>query len=95
MDACGHRRLCGHAHGVGRSPKPARLGSTWFPKPFRSPHLTGIRLGGLDPREVSAALSAEDVHTSVRGTSIRVSAHGFNTLDDVDRLCGVLRKVLS
>ncbi|QGN33974.1 aminotransferase class V-fold PLP-dependent enzyme [Microlunatus sp. Gsoil 973] len=62
----------------------------------RSPHLIGLRLpdDAPDPQAVAAALAAERVYVSVRGTAIRVSVHGFNNQADVDRLVDVLAAVL-
>lgn len=57
----------------------------------RSSHLLGLRVpAGLDAAKVAARLREHQVHVSVRGTSLRVSAHGFNTVDDVGRLLRVL-----
>jgi selenocysteine lyase/cysteine desulfurase len=57
----------------------------------RSPHLLGLRLpAGRDPRSLAADLAARQVHVSVRGDSVRVSAHAFNTVGDVDRLLDAL-----
>lgn len=57
----------------------------------RSPHLLGVRLlEGMDPRVVAATLADARVYVSVRGDSVRVSAHLFNTVDDVERLFDVL-----
>jgi selenocysteine lyase/cysteine desulfurase len=70
----------------------ADLGLGVAPPRGRSPHLMGIRLAGtgLDPAALAATLAADDVHVSVRGTSVRVSAHAYNTVDDVDRLLASL-----
>jgi selenocysteine lyase/cysteine desulfurase len=43
------------------------------------------RRGGFGP-EVAAKLAARKVFVSVRGDSIRVSPHLYNTAADVDRL---------
>jgi selenocysteine lyase/cysteine desulfurase len=63
---------------------------------IRSPHLIGLRLpdDAPDPQTVAAALAAERVHVSVRGTAVRVSVHGFNTRADIDRLVEVLAATL-
>ena len=54
---------------------------------FRSSHLMGLRLPeGADPRSLVTELAARSVYVSVRGNSVRVSAHMWNTQDDVDRL---------
>ena len=41
-----------------------------------------------------AALAAENVHVSVRGSSMRVTPHLYNTDDDVNRLLAVLERAL-
>lgn len=56
----------------------------------RSDHLIGLRRPGLVPATLAAALAAQRVYVSVRGDSVRVSAHVFNTDDDVDRLLAAL-----
>ena len=54
---------------------------------FRSSHLMGLRLPeGADPRSLVTELASRSVYVSVRGNSVRVSAHMWNTQDDVDRL---------
>ncbi|WNG51815.1 aminotransferase class V-fold PLP-dependent enzyme [Archangium minus] len=56
------------------------------PEPLRAGHLVGLkRRGGYAP-EVAAKLAARKVFVSVRGDSIRVSPHLYNTEADVDRL---------
>lgn len=58
------------------------------PRPeFRSAHLVGLRLPeGADPRSLVTELAARSVYVSVRGNSVRVSAHMWNTQGDMDRL---------
>lgn len=54
---------------------------------YRSAHLVGLRLPeGADPRSLVAELAKRKVHVSVRGNSVRVSAHMWNTQADIDRL---------
>lgn len=61
----------------------------------RAPHLVGLGLpAGAAAPTVAARLRERDVHVSVRGTSVRVSAHLFNTRDDVDRLLTALAGAL-
>lgn len=66
------------------------LGFDVAPPECRSPHIVGLRRPGLDAGALSAVLSDAHVHVSVRGDAIRVSAHGFNTDGDVDRLLAAL-----
>ncbi len=58
------------------------------PRPeFRSAHLVGLRLPeGADPRSLVDELADRSVFVSVRGNSVRVSAHMWNTPADIDRL---------
>ena len=51
------------------------------------------RLQGV-PADVDKRLAAENVHVSLRGDSIRVSPHVFNTLGEVDRLFAALDRAL-
>lgn len=61
----------------------------------RSPHLIGLRFGPDDYAEAVAPRLAEDaIHVSARGDAVRVSAHAFNTADDVDRLLDSLGTIL-
>ena len=61
------------------------------PENVRSPHLVGIGLPGrLEPAALAAHLAERHVHVSVRGSSVRISVHLWNTQDDVDRLLAAL-----
>lgn len=70
----------------------ADLGLGVAPAAQRSPHLLGLSLvgTGVEPAALAAHLADSRVHVSVRGPSVRVSAHRFNTDDDVDRLLAAL-----
>jgi selenocysteine lyase/cysteine desulfurase len=71
------------------------LGLEVAPTALRAPHIVGLRLApSADPLVVAPALADEGVHVSARGESIRVSAHAYNTDDDVDRLLGALAQIL-
>lgn len=72
--------------------RAARLGLSTPAADQRSPHLVGLRLPaeGPEPGALAAALADAQVHVSIRGTAVRVSAHAFNTPQDVDRLIDVL-----
>lgn len=79
-------RLLDGAAGLGLGVAPAHV---------RSPHLSGLGLpDGMDPDEIGTRLHDAGVYVSVRGTSIRVSTHIYNTTDDVDRLLDVLSGTL-
>jgi selenocysteine lyase/cysteine desulfurase len=70
----------------------AGLGLGVAPPHLRSPHLLGLGLAGtgVEPAALAGHLADAGVHVSVRGTSVRVSAHRFNRDDDVDRLLAAL-----
>ena len=64
------------------------------PATHRAAHIIGMRrLQGV-PADVDKRLAAENVHVSLRGDSIRVSPHVFNTLGEVDRLFAALDRAL-
>ena len=64
------------------------------PKKRRARHMIGLRLDSAVPKDLAARLAAENIFVSVRGESIRVSPHLYNTAEDVDRLFGALEKAL-
>lgn len=72
--------------------RASALGMIPPPAGQRSPHLVGLHLpeGGPEPANLAAALAEANVHVSIRGTAVRVSAHAFNTPQDIDRLIDVL-----
>ncbi|MEO6627076.1 MAG: aminotransferase class V-fold PLP-dependent enzyme [Aquihabitans sp.] len=71
------------------------LGLRVAPSHLRSAHLMGLRLdASMDAEAIAPRLADDGVHVSVRGDAIRVSAHGFNTLDDADRLLVALARAL-
>lgn len=63
---------------AGRRPPEALSGITSFHRP------------GLDPAALLQRLQAAGVLVSHRGDCIRVSPHGYNTADEVDRLLAAL-----
>ncbi|MEJ7584390.1 MAG: aminotransferase class V-fold PLP-dependent enzyme [Acidimicrobiales bacterium] len=69
------------------------LGFEVAPATARSDHLIGLRRPGLDTEGLAGVLAGDRVHVSVRGDSVRVSAHVFNTDDDADRLVAALATV--
>ncbi|QXC62881.1 aminotransferase class V-fold PLP-dependent enzyme [Aquihabitans sp. G128] len=72
-----------------------RLGLRVAPEHLRAAHLLGIRLDpSVDAEALAPALADQGVHVSVRGDAVRVSAHGFNTVDDAGRLVEALSVAL-
>jgi selenocysteine lyase/cysteine desulfurase len=70
-----------------------KLGIVATPKERRARHMIGLMLGPDTPDDLAGRLTAHDVFVSVRGESMRVSPHLYNTEEDVDRLFDVLERV--
>jgi len=73
----------------------ARAGALGFasaPEACRAGHFLGLDLGGADPAALLAACTAAKVFVSIRGSSMRVTPHLYNTDTDVDRFIDVLAK---
>ena len=71
-----------------------RLGFEAVPRERRARHMIGLKLGPDAPGDLAARLAADGVFVSVRGGSIRVSPHLYNTEEDVARLFAALGKAL-
>lgn len=69
----------------------ASLGYSTCPPQLRGPHMLGLRSVSGVPPGLPERLAAERVYVSVRGNSIRVSPHVYNTVEDIDRLLAALR----
>jgi selenocysteine lyase/cysteine desulfurase len=69
------------------------LGISTIPKEKRARHMIGLMLGPDAPEGLTAWLTAHNVFVSVRGESVRVSPHLYNTGGDVDVLFEVLEEV--
>ena len=68
-------------------------GITAIPKERRARHMIGLMLGPGAPADLATRLMRHDVFVSVRGPSVRVSPHLYNTEEDVDRFFDVLGQV--
>lgn len=73
--------------------KATERGMETIPKEKRARHMIGLKLDQNAPDDLATRLTADDVFVSVRGESIRVSPHLYNTERDVDRLFDVLERV--
>ncbi len=62
-------------------------------EPLRAPHYLCLRRKEAIPRELPEMLAREKVYVSVRGSSIRVTPHVYNTVEDCERLIGCLRRI--
>ena len=65
-----------------------------IPAERRVRHMVGLKLGSAAPKDLAARLAEEKVFVSVRGESVRLSPHLYNTAEDVDRLFAVLTEAL-
>jgi selenocysteine lyase/cysteine desulfurase len=70
------------------------LGIEAVPATRRVKHMIGLGLGPEAPEDLAARLASDNVFVSVRGRSIRVSPHLYNTERDVERLFDSLLKHL-
>ena len=67
-----------------------KLGLRTAPEHLRGPHLMGIRFPDGLPAGIYDTLAEQRIYVSVRGDSIRVSPHVYNTVADCDRLLDAL-----
>jgi selenocysteine lyase/cysteine desulfurase len=71
----------------------ASLGFIAPAEPFRAPHYLALRRKEAIPRELPEMLAREKVFVSIRGSSIRVTPHVYNTAEDGERLIACLRRI--
>ena len=69
------------------------LGLSVAPAELRASHLIGLRAKKL-PADLPTRLAESQVYVSVRGDSIRVSPHLYNTPADIERLFATLADAL-
>src|SRR5271156_1459498 len=69
------------------------LGFSVPAEPFRAPHYLALRRNEAIPRELPEMLAREKVFVSIRGSSIRVTPHVYNTAEDGERLIACLRRI--
>ncbi len=70
--------------------KAASLGFKVPPESKRAPHLIGITLPDGIPENLVKTLTSEQIFVSIRGYSIRIASHLYNTDKDLERLFTVL-----
>lgn len=70
----------------------AELGFLSPPEHLRAPHYLCLRRDTGIPRELPELLADEKVFVSVRGSSIRVTPHLYNSATDAERLISCLRR---
>ena len=72
--------------------RAGELGIVTIPKERRARHMIGLMLGPDAPDDLATRLTSHNVFVSVRGESVRVSPHLYNTQRDVDHLFEVLQR---
>ncbi|HEY1400128.1 MAG TPA: aminotransferase class V-fold PLP-dependent enzyme [Terriglobales bacterium] len=73
----------------------AELGFSSPPQELRAPHYLCLRRKAGIPAELPDSLARQKVFVSVRGSSIRVTPHVYNSVTDSDRLISCLRQIAS
>jgi selenocysteine lyase/cysteine desulfurase len=68
-------------------------GIATIPKERRARHLIGLRLGPDAPADLATRLMRHNVFVSVRGPTVRVSPHLYNTEEEIERFFDVLETV--
>ncbi len=71
-----------------------QLGLSVAPDKFRSPHFLGLGFPGGIPHGCAEKLAGENIFVSIRGSSVRVTPHLYNTDADIDRLFDMLHQVV-
>jgi selenocysteine lyase/cysteine desulfurase len=71
----------------------AELGFSSPPDELRAPHYLCLRRKAGIPRELPEVLAREKVYVSVRGSSVRVTPHVYNSAEDLERLIACLRRI--
>lgn len=71
-----------------------RLGCEVAPAHLRADHMIGLRFSKGVPANLSARLAQANVFVSLRGVSLRVSPHVYNTPEDIQRFIKVLAEAV-
>jgi len=66
--------------------RAAAMGLACAPLRLRAGHFLGLRFAGGVPEDLLPALAAENIFVSVRGDSMRVTPHLYNTDEDIEKL---------
>ena len=71
----------------------AEVGFSSPPEDLRAPHYLCLRRKAAIPAELPDILARQRVFVSVRGSSVRVTPHVYNSATDGDRLIACLRQI--
>jgi selenocysteine lyase/cysteine desulfurase len=69
------------------------LGFTCLDERFRAPHYLCLRREAGIPRQLAESLAQRRVYVSIRGSSVRVTPHVYNSAADLERFVSCLREV--
>ena len=69
-----------------------QLQLTVAPSHLRAGHMLGLQFSKGVPKEIVQQLAHNRIFVSVRGHSIRISPHLYNTVEEIDRLFAILKK---
>jgi len=61
-----------------------------WPEAMRAPHYLCLRLEGQIPDGLVESLASEQIYISLRGTSLRITPHVYNSSGDIERLVNIL-----
>ncbi len=81
------------ARNISIAERARRLGLHVTEDKFRSPHYVSLEYKDGVPDGLADRLAADKVFVSVRGNSVRVTPHLYNTDTDIDRLFAALGRV--
>lgn len=70
------------------------LGFQTAPGRYRVGHMLGLRHPAGLPTGLASELTKVNIFVSMRGASIRISPHLYNTKDDVDQLFRMLTRLI-
>ena len=70
-----------------------QMGLRVAPLHTRAPHMIGVSKPGGFKKDLPLLLAKDNIFVSVRGESVRISPHLYNTDEDIHRLFTVLEKV--
>ena len=73
----------------------AEIGFTSPPENLRAPHYLCLRRKAGIPTGLPEILARQKVFVSVRGSSVRVTPHVYNSAQDADRLIACLRQMVT
>ncbi|HEX3323148.1 MAG TPA: aminotransferase class V-fold PLP-dependent enzyme [Terriglobales bacterium] len=79
------------AHNQWLAERARELGFSCLEEPLRAPHYLCLRAEGRSLSGLVEAFAKVNVFVSVRGSSIRITPHVYNTARDLERLVGVLK----